>query len=238
MPHPTLSISQVIRDYLPLVRSVVSKILPTLPESVHADDLTQAGMIGLVEAFHNYNPDKGATFGTYAQIRIRGSIVDALRVGDWAPRSVHRSSRALKQAAAKLEAATGAPCSLKDLAVELNISIDEVSKIVQDTHRKTIVHYESAGIDQDLFSQGLFMTPVSPLEKSIHSEHSEMLSACLAQLPERERAAIMFHYDFDYSLKQIAEILHISESRVSQLIASTLIKLRKLLDSHQHGREI
>ncbi len=233
MPSTLTSSSQVVKDYTPLVRSIAFQLSSTLPDFIQLDDIIQSGIIGLVEAYNNYDPSKGAVFATYARIRIRGAMIDELRRGDWAPRSVHRSSRALNQAIHKLESLRGAPCSLHDLALELQLPIDEVSKIIQNTHGKTILSYEDSSLENEQFSSNLFGDSLSPLDSALLSQHKSILSECLRHLPEREKAIVIFHYNCDYSLKQIADLLKISESRISQILSATLLKLRKILDEHQ-----
>jgi RNA polymerase sigma factor FliA len=234
---PVLSCEQAIQAYLPLVRKIAYHLVSRLPDFIHAEDLVQAGVIGLVESYQNYDPSKGAVFATYARIRVRGAMIDELRRGDWAPRSVHRSTRSLNQAIHKLESQSGTPCSLQDLATELNLSIEEVSKIIQDTHGKKILSYDESGVDGDQFSLSLFGSPSSPLDGTLISQQQTVLAECINQLPEREKAVVIFHYHHDYSLKHIAEILNLSESRVSQIMAESVVKLRNIMKEHErvHG---
>ena len=229
---PLMLRDQRISSYMPLVRRIAYQLSARLPECVSQEDMLQAGIIGLVEAANNYDPSKRASFGTYAGIRIRGAMIDELRRGDWAPRSVHRSSRTLNEAVHRIESKTGIPCSLQELSAELNISINEVSKIIKDMHSKKILSYNDTGIDDDQFSVDMFKVLSSPLEfAQINQQHS-ILTECISLLPDREKSVLIFHHIHDYPLKQIAITLQISESRVSQLLSDALNRLKKVLEDY------
>src|SRR6187431_625088 len=123
-----------IEDYAPLVKRIAFHMMMRMPASVQVDDLIQAGMIGLIEAAQKYDSSKGASFETYAGIRIRGSIVDEMRRGDWAPRSVHRNSRRIAQAIKAVEARTGRDARDIEIAAELEVELDEYFAMLQDSN--------------------------------------------------------------------------------------------------------
>ncbi len=227
-----LSHEETIQNYLPLVRKIAYHLVSRLPDFINVEDLIQAGIIGLVESYHNYDFSKGAVFATYARIRIRGAMIDELRRGDWTPRSVHRSTRSLNKAIHKLESQSGKPCSLQDLATDLQLSIEEIYKIVQDTHSKKIHSYDENGLDGAQISNYLSTSLFSPLEGALVSQEQTLVSECINQLPAREKTVLIFHYYHDYSLKHIAQILSLSESRISQIITESLIKLRNIMGDY------
>ncbi|MGB0732698.1 MAG: RNA polymerase sigma factor FliA, partial [Pontibacterium sp.] len=124
---------QLVKDYAPLVKRIAYHLLARLPANVVLEDLIQAGMIGLLEAASKYDPSKGASFETYAGIRIRGSIIDEVRRGDWTPRSVHRNARRVSEAIRQVEARTGRDASDASVAKELGISVDEYHNLLKDS---------------------------------------------------------------------------------------------------------
>jgi len=221
-----------VASYMSLVRKMSYQLSARLPDCVSQEDMLQAGVIGLVEAANNYDPSKGASFGTYAGIRIHGAMIDELRRGDWAPRSVHRASRALNEAIYKIESQTGLPSSLQELATELNIPIPQVSKIIADTYNKTMISYGDTGIDEGQLSVDMFKNLASPLDFAQVQQRHCILTEYIALLPDREKTVITFHYLHEYPLKQIASILQISESRVSQLMHDAFHRLRRVLKDY------
>lgn len=220
--------SYQIKEYIPLVKKIAYHMASKLPSSVSSEDLVQSGLIGLVEALRNYDQSKGASFSTYASIRIRGAMIDELRKGDWAPRSVHRSTRELNQAISEVESSTGQPFSLKQVSIHMQLSLDEVSHLIQECHGKKILSFEDIS-SQPGEALPVFGDMLSPLESTLASQEYQNLQNHLSFLSERERAIVIFYYYHEYSLKNIADIMKISESRVCQIISESLKKLKKSL---------
>merc|ERR1711916_180521 len=144
-PAPQVDIEQ----YAPLVKRIAHHMMMRMPASVQVEDLIQAGMIGLLEAAQKYDASKGASFETYAGIRIRGAIVDEMRRGDGAPRSVHRNARRVQDAIAQVEARTGRDATDQEVAEELDVSIEEYHSILQDSTSTRLFSYEEAVGDDD-----------------------------------------------------------------------------------------
>jgi RNA polymerase sigma factor for flagellar operon FliA len=217
---------ELVTQHAPLVKRIAYHLMSRLPPSVQADDLIQAGMIGLLEAARNYDPSQGASFETYAGIRIRGAMLDEIRRTDWTPRSVHRKARQVAEAVRTIENRHGRDARDSEVAELLGISLDEYHRIVQDASGCRMFSFEdpgSMGEDQDL--KGLEQ-PNEPLENLQHEDFQRCLAEAIAGLPERERLVMELYYDEELNLREIGEVLGVSESRVCQIHGQALIRLR------------
>ncbi len=221
---------QLIERYAPLVKRIAYHLLARLPASVQVDDLIQAGMIGLLEASKKFDGGKGASFETYAGIRIRGAMLDEVRKGDWAPRSVHRNSRMVSDAIRAIEARTGRDAKDQEVAAELQLSLEDYYGILGDTLGSRLFSFD--GLLQDGEHGGLH-EDASNHDGPLHGLEDERFQAALAyaiaNLPERERLILALYYDEELNLKEIGEVLGVSESRVSQLHSQCAARLRARL---------
>lgn len=217
-----------IEQYAPLVKRIAHHMMMRMPASVQVEDLIQAGMIGLLEAAQKYDASKGASFETYAGIRIRGSIVDEMRRGDWAPRSVHRNARRVQEAISQVEAKTGRDATDQEVAEQLEVSLDEYHSILQDSTSTRLFSYEEAVGDDD--SRVAHDTTINDCQSPLQGIQRENLKLSLAQaiksLPEREQLVLALYYDEELNLKEIGQILGVSESRVSQIHSQAALRLR------------
>ena len=197
-----------------------------LPASVQADDLIQAGMIGLIEASRKFDPDQGASFETYAGIRIRGAMLDEIRRTDWTPRSVHRKAREVAEAVRKIENEKGRDARDVEVAEMMGLPLDEYHKILQDSTGCRIFSFEDPGIlgDEGLPEPGRHTD--QPLEQLQKNDFKLGLAEEIRGLPERERLVMALYYDEELNLREIGEILGVSESRVCQIHGQALIRLR------------
>lgn len=216
----------LILTHMMLVKKIAHHLMVRLPNSICVDDLVQAGIIGLIEASKNYNPDKGASFSTYAGIRIRGSIIDEMRKGDWAPRSVHRNTRLVAKVVHELEALLGRDPTLSEISTYLNIPIENLDKIMNDSLNTKIISFEDLALSEDIIEPNLEKDK-GPHLLVEHLEEKSHVSQLLCQLPERERLVISLYYQEDLNLKEIGKILELSESRVSQILTHTLNLLKE-----------
>jgi len=221
-----LTEDQMVVKYAPLVKRIAYHLMARLPSSVIVDDLIQAGMVGLLEASRNYRPDLGASFETYSGIRIRGSMLDELRRNDWAPKSVHRKNRELCKVVRDIESRTGRDARDDEVADEMDITLDEYYKILQDSSNARIYGFEELGVDEDAIELGLTTRKNGPFEEMSHDRFKGNLAEAIAGLPEREKMVVTLYYDSELNLREIGSVLGVSESRISQLISQAMIRLR------------
>ncbi len=220
-----------VEDYAFLVKRIAHHMMMRMPPSVQVDDLIQAGMIGLLEASRKYDASKGASFETYAGIRIRGAIVDEMRRGDWVPRSVHRNSRRVSEAISHVEARTGRDACDQDVADELGVDLEEYHQILNDSASSRLYSFEETYTDEGgAASTNEVSQPLANPSDSIQKDAlKKSLALAIAQLPERERLVLALYYDEELNLKEIGEIIGVSESRVSQIHSQASSRLRARL---------
>lgn len=218
-----------VEDYALLVKRIAHHMMMRMPASVQVDDLIQAGMIGLLEAAQKYDASKGASFETYAGIRIRGAIVDEMRRGDWAPRSVHRNSRRIQQAISQVEGRTGRDAQDSEVAGELGIELDEYFAMLQDSASSRLFSYEETFGDDDSHDNLPSMAFLGPLEGLQRDSLKQSLAQAINQLPDREKLVLALYYDEELNLKEIGQIIGVSESRVSQIHSQAAMRLRARL---------
>jgi len=224
-----------VEDYAPLVKRIAYHMMMRMPASVQVDDLIQAGMIGLLEASRKYDASRGASFETYAGIRIRGAIIDEMRRGDWAPRSVHRNARRVSEAISRVEAKTARDATSTEVAAELGVDSVEYFKMLQDTSSSRLFSYEEAFGDDEKGAQGadISMPFLTPLEGLSRDALKKSLAQAITQLPEREKLVLALYYDEELNLKEIGRIIGVSESRVSQIHTQAALRLRGRLSEWQ-----
>ena len=213
----------LVRRHAELVKRIAYHLCGRLPPSVEVDDLIQAGMLGLLEAAAHYSSGKGASFETYAGIRIRGAMIDALRKLDWAPRSVHRRARDIAQAIREIERETSAAAGASEIAARLGIGLDDYHRIVQDAASCQLASLEDlSGVDPGDDRPDPF------LEVADIGFRAALIEA-IAGLPERERLMMSLYYQEEMNLKEIGLVLGVTESRVSQLHGQAITRLKARL---------
>jgi len=217
-----------VMQHAPLVKRIAYHLLSKLPDSVQVDDLIQAGMLGLLEAIKNYDALQGASFDTYAGIRIRGSMLDEVRRSDWTPRSVHKKSRMVSDAIRIIENRTGRAARDIDVAESLGITIEEYNHILLDSSSCRIFSIEEMAQSGDSYLDEALVH--EELADGLNREvFQQALADAIMNLPERERLVISLYYDEEFNLREIGEILNISESRVSQISTQATLRLRSRL---------
>jgi RNA polymerase sigma factor for flagellar operon FliA len=229
----TKTAHELVRTHAGLVKRIAHHLKGRLPPSVQIEDLIQAGMIGLLEASKNYNDSKGASFETYSGIRIRGSMLDEIRKGDWAPRSVHRNTRKITQAIRKVENVTGRDAKDFEVAQELDISLDEYHKMLQDSVGTRIFGFDDVGVNEDLVADGIAGYFPSPLDGLQKADFHKSLAKGVSGLPERERLVLALYYDEELNLREVGSILGVSESRVSQIHSQAMLRLQSRMKEWQ-----
>ena len=202
---------------------------------VLVDDLIQAGMLGLLDACRNYDPEQGASFETYAGIRIRGSMLDELRRNDWAPKSVHRKIREMAKAIREIENKTGRDARDAEIIESMDISQEEYFKILKEASVFRMTNLESIGIDEEAISSGMVAPEPNPADSLQEEDFKQGLASSIAALPERERMIINLYYDAELNLREIGSVLGVSESRTSQLLSQALIRLRARMNNWTSG---
>lgn len=228
-PIEDADLSEVVERYAPLVKRIAHHLLLRMPASVQIDDLVQSGMIGLLEAARKYDVSKGASFETYAGIRIRGSMLDEVRKGDWAPRSVHRKSRKVAEAIKAIEARTGHDAKDKEIAKEMEIDLTAYYAILQDASGSRLFSFDDImeGDDSAIeLAAGELPGPCDGFQRDSFRAH---LSRAIDSLPEREKLVLALYYDEELNLKEIGEVIGVSESRVSQIHSQAAMRLRSRL---------
>ncbi len=218
-----------IKEYAPLVKRIAHHLLARLPAIIQADDLIQAGMIGLIEAARNFDEKKGATFVTYAGIRIRGAMLDEIRKGDWAPRSVHKNSRRVAQAMREVENKTGRDARDVDVAQNLGVTLDEYHQIIQDSNSSKIFAFEDLGVNEEAIDCPTNNPITGPLEGIQRDDFKHKLSKEIEKLPEREKLVLALYYDEELNLREVGEVLGVSESRISQIHSQAMLRLKSRL---------
>jgi len=218
--------TEMIHRHATLVKRIAYHLMSRLPDSVQVDDLIQSGMIGLMEAAKKYDASQGASFETYAGIRIRGAMLDEIRKGDWAPRSLHRKVREIAQAVSQIEAEQGRDARDAEVAARLGMELDEYHRVLQKASTQRIFSLEDLPSRDEGISTGLGDGISGPLEDAESSDFKAGLARAIAGLPERERLVMSLYYDEELNLRETGAVLGVSESRVCQIHAQALIRLR------------
>ncbi len=217
----------LVERYAPLVKRIGLHLMARLPSSVQLDDLLQSGMIGLLEAARNYDGSKGASFETYAGIRVRGAMIDEIRSGDWVPRSVHRNSRRISDAIVTIEQRSGRDARDNDIATELGVSLDEYHSMLNDAACGRLVGIEDLGVSEDVIhSVEEHESANIAFSSVVDDKFQAALAEGIRHLPEREALVLSLYYEEELNLKEIGQILNVSESRVSQIHSQAMHRLR------------
>ncbi|MDK9739657.1 RNA polymerase sigma factor FliA [Vibrio sp. D404a] len=217
--------------YSVLVKRIAHHLLGRLPPNVLVDDLIQAGMIGLIEAQQNYDGSKGASFETYAGIRIRGAMLDDIRRGDWVPRSVHKNNREISNAIAELEAILNRDPSDSEVAKHMGLTLEQYHSALTDINCSKLVGIEDLGVSDDVISPNEDSQDNLPFQGVADESFRQALIDSIKQLPEREGLVLSLYYDEELNLKEIGEVLGVSESRVSQILSQSMQRLRTKLSA-------
>jgi len=217
---------QLITQNVDLVKRIAHHLIARMPSSIDIDDLMQSGMVGLLEAANNFDPTLGASFETYAGIRIRGSMIDFIRKLDWTPRSVHHKYRKVAQAIHTIESETGQPASSAAVAARLDMSVDEYHKILADSSCSRLFSLEETLEEPTLSRPSPKSDSATPEQELAQSQFRERLANEILQLPERERLVLSLYYEQELNLKEIGEVLEVTESRVCQIHGQATVRLR------------
>lgn len=229
---------QLILQYIYLTRYVVGRVKVALPPTFSYEDVSSFGIEGLIDAVEKYTPKMGARFETYALIRIRGNIIDKVRSEDFLPRSIRRKIKDVKTAQEELKRQYGRAASNTEIADYLGIEKEKVEQLLADDTTITSIYEKKGAADGDIeiidtIEDSSHLNPHEELEeKDVKKE----LEGALKRLPERERTIMVLYYHENMTLKEIGEAINISESRVSQLHAQAIMKLKNLLSENRSER--
>ncbi|MDH5500429.1 MAG: RNA polymerase sigma factor FliA [Gammaproteobacteria bacterium] len=224
------SIEDLVTRHAELVSKIAYHLASRLPSTVDVNDLLQSGMVGLLEAAGNFDASKGASFETYAGIRIRGAMLDDIRKHDWTPRSVHHKYRTVTKTINAIESETGQAATSEQIAERMGVSIDEYHKILADSATSRLFSFEET-LEEPTFQR---KPPTSdaplPDQELYQAQFREQLAESIEQLPERERLVLSLYYERELNLKEIGAVLDVSESRVCQIHGQAIMRLRAAVE--------
>lgn len=235
--NPTKDVKdRIIVGYTPLVKYIAGRMNVYLSNNVEYDDLVSYGIFGLIDAVDKFKLTKNVKFETYATLRIRGAILDNIRKMDWVPRTLRQKQKQLDKTLNELEIELGRFPTDEEIAKKLDIKVEEVGKLIQETNVSSIISLEDY-TEQNYESNVLeikedrnTLTPEKQLE---NEEVKELLKSAMEELNEREKKLVFLYYFEELTLKEISKVLEVSESRVSQLHSNVLLKMRKRLGKYQ-----
>lgn len=225
---------KLILEYAPLIKFIAQKIAVRLPSNIELDDLISSGVIGLMDAIEKYDPTRDNKFKTYAEFRIRGAILDELRAQDWVPRSVRDKAKLLDRTTLELEAELGRSAADEEIAARLNMTMDEFYDLVNQVRPVSVLSIDDSAtfsnVDKksilNLLEAAKINNPFTQLNmKSV----KDVVTKAIEDLPERQRLVLSLYYYEDLNLKEIGKVLRVTESRVSQLHAQAISRLRSKL---------
>ncbi len=228
---------QVIIEYAPMVKYVANRIAMRLPPHIEIDDLISVGVLGLMDAVEKFDSTRGAKFKTYAEFRVRGAILDELRSLDWVPRSVRQKATELDGVMEKLQAKLGRSPEDEEVAAEMGVDLEQFYQTLQSTQNRPMLSLEDLGIAKESGEQQSLLECLAgngehdPQTSLRLTELKEIIAKAIDALPEKERLMISLYYYEELTMKEIGEVLSITESRVSQIHSKAVFRLRAKLKS-------
>lgn len=222
---------RLIMEYAPLIKFIAQKIAIRLPANIELDDLISSGVIGLMDAIEKYDPSRDNKFKTYAEFRIRGSILDELRAQDWVPRSVRDKSKMLDRTIIRLEAELGRNATDEEVAQEMAITIEELYDLYNQVKPVSVLSVDDSTTYSNMDKKSLLNILEgcklnNPLNQLNSKAVKDIITQSIEELPERQRLVLSLYYYEDLNLKEIGKVLRVTESRVSQLHAQAITRLR------------
>ncbi len=233
----TENTDQIVQEFSPMIKYVANRIALRLPPHIEVDDLISVGAIGLMDAIEKYDPTRGAKFKTYAEFRVRGSILDELRSLDWVPRSVRQKASNLDAVSRKLQSTLGRPPDDEELAEEMEITLDELFVVINETRNMPLLSLEDLGIAKDSGDKQSLLDTLAgkadadPQTQLRLNELKVLIASAIDTLPEKERLMVSLYYYEELTMKEIGEVLGITESRISQIHSKAVYRLRTKLKS-------
>ncbi len=231
------NMEQVILEYSPMIKYVANRIALRLPSHIEVDDLISVGVMGLIDAIEKYDPTRGAKFKTYAEFRVRGSILDELRSLDWVPRSIRQKAANVDAVSHKLQARFGRPPEDEEVAAEMGVSLEQFFATLNETKSMPLISLEDLGIAKESGERQSLLeclagkSDVDPQTQLRLTELKSIIAKAIDSLPEKERLMISLYYYEELTMREIGEVLGITESRVSQIHSKAVFRLRTKLRS-------
>lgn len=226
-----MSLDDLAVRHADLVKRIAYHVISKLPPHVEVEDLIQAGMIGLINAAQNYSPNKGANFETYAGIRIRGAMLDEARKANWTPRSAVRQAKQVSQAMREIENRTGRDARGAEVAEALGIELDEYHRILESAASSRLLSYEQLADDPERASLLPGSPEAGPEDLLAGDQFRDALATAIDGLPEREQLVLSLYYDDEMNLREIGDVLGVSESRVCQIHGQAVVRIRSRLET-------
>jgi RNA polymerase sigma factor for flagellar operon FliA len=227
---------RLILTYAPLVKYVAGRLGSGLPAHVDEGDLVSYGLLGLIASIERYEPDRDVKFETYAIARIKGSILDELRALDWVPRSVRSRARQIERAMSELESKLARAPTDEEIAAKVGISVDELGESLTDISRSSIAALDELWTPSGSEGEGVSLIDTiedtqgpEPQSAFAQTERREAVADAITRLPEREKLVITLYYYEDLTLREIGEVLGVTESRISQLHTKAILRLKARL---------
>jgi RNA polymerase sigma factor for flagellar operon FliA len=232
--------NELVKEYLPLVKSIVGRLAMTLPPHVSSEDLYSSGLVGLLNALRRYNPKSGTSFETYARVRIRGAIVDELRRLDWVPRSVHDKARQVEKVMRQLEQTKGKAVTDVEMAKALKMKLEEYHQLLDEIKPATFVCLDAVRMHENEEGSSRYESMpddrcLRPDEGVEWRETAEIISDHINQLPQMQRQVLALYYYEDLRLREIAEVFGVTESRICQIHAQAILSIRGKLQSQRES---
>lgn len=224
-----------LQQYTPMVNKLARHLLSKLPASVALDDLVQSGMLGLIDAMQRFDPSQGVQFETFASQRVRGAMLDELRAADWAPRALRKQQKDLNACVQKLQHQLGRDPKDSEIAAFMGLALDELQSLQAQVSASQMPSLEGLSGDEDdayLDRHGPVDVGGSPDAKLGDARMRASLVQAIEALPERDQQIMGMYYEHEMTLKEIAMVFGITESRVSQLHSQTVAKLRTAMREH------
>lgn len=227
---------RLVLTYAPLCKYVAGRMGSTLPSYIDLEDLTSYGLVGLLDAIDRFEPSRGVKFETFALARIRGAIIDELRSLDWAPRALRQNQRRLIQVSSEIEQREGRPATDAELAAAMGLTVPELDQLLADIAGSSMVALEElfapSPNDDEALALGDAVEDENSPQPGPATEHAvlrDLLADAIVRLPERERIVVsLYHYD-GLSLREVGQVLGVTESRASQLRTKAIVRLRGAL---------
>lgn len=224
---------EILKEFAPMIRLIAQRLSFRLPPSLDIDDLTHAGVIGFLDALDRYDPSRKARFKTYAEFRIRGAMLDEIRSLDWVPRSVHDKTTRLRKVCEDFVKKHQRPPTEKELIQSLEMTQDEFDVFLLKASGTTLLSLEDLGIKDG--SEGEYVATMAdpksqdPLKALLSHSNRNRLITAIEKLPEKERLVVSLYYHEELTMKEIGRVMSLTESRICQLHARAILKLKGVL---------